>query len=221
MRQVEEGHPAGHVALGDRHHQAQVGLDQLGPGDVEVELDPAKEVVALTLGLRPVFRGDRLASDALAAQVLFGVGLVLADPDHGFDDLPVPPAVDLPRDRGRPLDLDADLPGLDPHGQVDFLGRGEERDPPDVLQVHPYRVVARGLQLLGAREPRAGAVARLLARHLDDLDPLLAEVVLEPGEELLDLFGGEVVVREHLQQVVGCDEPALAAPVGNGFARVF
>ena len=145
---------------------------------------------------------------------------MLADPNDGLHHLPESPTVDLPRHSGRALDLDADLTGLDPHGQVDLLGRREERDSADVLQVHPNGVVARGLQLLGAREPRAGAVARLLARHLDDLDALLAEVVLEPGEELLDLFGGKVVVREHLQQVVGCDEPALAASIGDGFARV-
>src|SRR5690606_20338123 len=44
LDQVQERHPPAHIPLGDAHHQAQVGLDQLPPGLLVALLDPLGEL---------------------------------------------------------------------------------------------------------------------------------------------------------------------------------
>ena len=67
---------------------------------------------------------------------------------------------------GREL-LGSEEAGLDALGEVDLLLGGEQRDLPDLLQVHAYRVGGRGLEgelfLLLA----AGVVLRLVVIHLE------------------------------------------------------
>ena len=90
--------PRPDVALGDRHHQAQVGLGQRGLG-------------------------------------------VLAVVDLALQPTPLGPIELVERRRwrsGRPAARPS-VPGLDALGQVDLFLRGEQRDPADLLEVHPHR----------------------------------------------------------------------------------
>src|SRR5205085_2391898 len=56
-----------------------------------------------------------------------------------------------------------------------------------------------------------GLLGELLAGDLDDLDALVAEVLLDLGQEVLDLLGREVLDGQALEQVLGRDEAALTA----------
>jgi hypothetical protein len=137
---------------------------------------------------------------------------VLADPGHELDHagqlLAVDPAVvlDVVAERG------GHLPGLDPHGEVDLLGRGEQGDLADLFEVHPDGVVRGGLEDVLVPRGRGGGVLQVVAGHLDDLDALLPEVLLDLGEELLDLLGADVLDREPLDQVLAGDEAPLPTP---------
>jgi len=108
-------------------------------------------------------------------------------------------------------------------GQVDLLGGGQQRDLADLLQVHPDRVVGGRLQELvvaGKADAAQLGFALLVAGDLDDLDALLAEMVLDLGQEVLDLLGGEVLHREAFEQLLGGDEAALASPGGDQLFRL-
>ena len=64
LGEIEERHPVGGVALGDRDHQAQVRLDQPLRGDPPVVLHPTEEPDRLRAGPWPVRPSDRLEADA-------------------------------------------------------------------------------------------------------------------------------------------------------------
>src|SRR5205807_8282244 len=49
------------------------------------------------------------------------------------------------------------------------------------------------------------------------LDALVAQVLLDLGQEVLDLFGGEVLDGKGFEEVLGRDEPALPAFRRDGF----
>ena len=96
-------------------------------------------------------------------------------------------------------------------GQVHLLRGVQERDLADLLQVHPDRVVRGGLEQVHL-DPHVGGGIRVLAGHLDDLDRLGGQVLLDLRQELFDLLGGEVVDRDRFEQVLRRDEahaPAL------------
>src|SRR4029450_7749213 len=114
----------------------------------------------------------------------------------------------------------ANPPRLDPPGEVDLLGGREERDLPDLLQVHPNGIVRGCLQEIDV-ELALGRRVDLVAGDLDDLDPLAAQVLLDLGEELLHLFGREVVDGNRFEQVVGGHEPALTPAGGDLLFRFF
>ena len=59
-----------------------------------------------------------------------------------------------------------------------------------------------------------GGGVGVLAGDLDDLDALGGQVLLDLGQELLDLLGGEVVDRDRFEQVLGGDEATLP-PLGG------
>ena len=101
-----------------------------------------------------------------------------------------------------------ELPRLDPPRQVDLLCSVQERDLADLLQVHPHRVVGRRLEQVDL-DPNLGGGVGVVAGDLDDLDPLGGQVLLDLGEELLDLLGCEIVDRDGFEQVLGGDETAL------------
>jgi hypothetical protein len=111
-----------------------------------------------------------------------------------------------------------ELPRLDPAGEIDLLGGGEERDLPDLLEVHAYRVVGRSLEEVDL-DPHVCGGIRLLPRDLDDLDALAAQMLLDLREELLHLLGGEVVDGNRLEKVLGGDESPLASASGDRFLR--
>ena len=90
--------------------------------------------------------------------------------------------------------------------------------PADLLQVHPNGVVRRCLQEVDVDLALSRGV-HLVAGDLDDLDPLVAKVLLDLGQELLDLFGREVVDGNRLEQVVRGHEAALTPAGGDLFLR--
>src|SRR4029453_16463252 len=103
-------------------------------------------------------------------------------------------------------------------GEVDPLGGREERDLADLLQVHPDGVVRGCLQEIHV-ELALGGPVDLVAGDLDDLDPLAAKVLLDLGQELLDLFGREVVDGNRFEQVIRGHEAALTPAGGDLFLR--
>ena len=141
LDQVEEQHPAAHVALRDRDHQAQVRLDQLALGELAVALDAVAASRASRLGLGAVALRDLVAADALdLAEGRRAGGRGSPRPSRrpcfsGF-------GLRLVVLAGR-LQRGGELAGLDPARQVDLLGGVEERDLADLLEVHPHRIVRR------------------------------------------------------------------------------
>ena len=95
---------------------------------------------------------------------------------------------------------------LDPLGQRDLLGPGEQRDLSHLRQVHPNRIVAgvrrcRRDRLvtarlcrpwLGGRRCRHGDLLARFGRRVDQFDPLL----LERHQEAVDFFGVDGFVGE-------------------------
>ncbi len=210
--------PRPDVALGDRDHQPQVRLDQFAFGELAVALHPSQEVVELLAALRFVGLGDPVSADALDLAEL--LGLMIADRDDRLDDLAQTLVVDAVVLLGQLAELGGELPGLDPPSQVHLLSGGEERDLPDLLQVHPDRVVRRRLQQVDVDLALRGRVD-LVAGDLDDLDPLAAQVLLDLGEEVLDLFGREVLDRDGFEDVFGGHEAPLTSASGDLFLRFF
>ncbi len=142
----------------------------------------------------------------------FRVELVLADPDHGANHQTEPLLVDPVRGTDCGKHLGGVPPGLHPRGQVDLLGGGEEADFGDVVQVQPDRIV--GEDLVPAPPDPAWFSSLVFGRlpwDLEDLDALLTKVLLDVGEEGLDLFGAEVFCGKSLDKLSGGDEAALPA----------
>src|SRR5512132_94532 len=190
LDQIEEQHPAAYVPLRDRDHQAQVRLDQLALRELSVAFDAAQEVVERLAGLRLVGLADPVPPDPLDLAEL--LHLMIADRDdrlgHQAKALLVDPVLLLRElaEHGR------ELARLDAPGEIDLLGGREEGDLADLLQVHPDGVVRGRLQEIHV-ELALGGPVDLVAGDLDDLDPLAAKMLLDLGQELLDLFGSEVV----------------------------
>ena len=105
------------------------------------------------------------------------------------------------------------LTRLDPPREVHLLGRVEERNLADLLEVHPHHVVRRCAEEVDL-DPDLGRGIRVVAGDLDDLDVLGRQMLLDLGEELLDLFGREVLDRDGLEEVLRRDESSLA-PSGD------
>src|SRR4029450_3569793 len=169
LDQVQEQHAATDVPLRDRDHEAQVRLDQLALGELAVAFDAAQEVVELLAGLRLVGLADAVPPDPLDLAEL--LDLVLADRDDGLGHLAQALLVDPVLLLGQLAEHGRELPRLDPPSEVDFLGGREERDLPDLLQVHPNGIVRGCLQEIDVELALGGRVD-LVAGDLDDLDPL-------------------------------------------------
>ncbi len=177
-------------------------------------MDPAEELGRLLQALRAVAPPNHLPPDAFVGQALLRVELVFPDGDHG----PQHPAESLrvdPARRGQGGQHDArQFSGFDPHGEVHLLGGGEERDPTDLLQIHPDGVVAGVLEgILPARRRHAvgpGHPVEVLRRDVDDLDALFAELLLQPDQEVLDLLGCQGGLGKCVEQIVRGDETAVA-----------
>ena len=116
----------------------------------------------------------------------------------------------LPSSATCDLERGGELPRLDPAGQVDLLRGRQERDLADLLQVHAHRVVRRRAQQVDL-DPDLGGGVGVVAGDLDRLDADRGQVLLDLGEDVLDLLGREVVDRQGFQQVLGGDEAALPA----------
>src|SRR5205823_673111 len=211
LDQVQEQHPPSDVALGDRDDQAEVRLDQLLLGELTVALDTTTEVVELFLGLRAEALRHLVAADPL--DLAERRELMLADLpdllDQELEDLRL--RFDVFGDvmlQGR-----RQLPRLDPPRQVHLLGRVEERDLADLLEVHPHHVVRRCAEEIDL-DPDLGGGIRIVTGDLDDFDVLPCQMLLDLGEELLDLFGREVLDGDGLEEVLRRDESSLA-PSGD------
>src|SRR5436190_14816920 len=163
LDQVEEQHAAADVALRDRHHEPQVGLDQALLGELPVALDQLE--VAAQAGADRALRRQLLRSEEA---------------------------------------------GLDAFREVDLFLCGEERYAPDLLQVHPYRVVRRRLQrrfLFGRRGARGRLVLEVVLGRLDDLDALVADESQDRVHRLRRKFRG----RHRSADVLRREEPGLLA----------
>src|SRR6266545_3795347 len=194
LGQVEEGHAAGDVMLGDGDHQTQVGLDQPPLGHARVALHPAEQVDHLRPFPRLVAPADRLSPDALEVEPLLRVELVVADTDHRVHHPAEPLAVHPPREGDGCQQIARELPRLEAHGQVDLLRGGQEGDSADLLEVHPDGVVGGTLEKLlpaaPARTVGLDPALLVLPRDVDDLDASAPEDLLHVCQELLDLLGG-------------------------------
>src|SRR2546422_1742739 len=97
--------------------------------------------------------------------------------------------------------------------QVDLLFGGKERDLPDLLEVHPDRVIDRDTLRLG-RLFLLLALALLLGLLgvFDDIDPLLQEPGIDAVDELDILLG----LRKLLQDVVVRQKPLFFAQLDQG-----
>ena len=103
------------------------------------------------------------------------------------------------------------LPRLDPSRQVHLLGGVEERDLADLLEVHPHHVV-RGCAEEVDLDADLGRGIGIVTGYLDDLDAFGRQMLLDLGEELLDLFRREVFDGDRLEEVLRRDESSLAPP---------
>src|SRR6266480_6518242 len=144
LDQVEEQHAAPYVALRDGYDEPKIGLDQLVPRELTVALDPAQPILELELRLRSVRLGDLVPADAL--DLAERRELVIADLPDVRRGQPEPLRIGLTFRDDLRLQLRAELPRLDPASQIHLLGAGQQRDPPDLLEVHPHRVTRRGLE---------------------------------------------------------------------------
>ncbi len=180
LDEVQEQHAAAHVALGDRHHQPQVRLDELALGDLPVTFDRLQVAAHLRGGLAG----------------------------------------------GRRELLGGEQAGLDPLGEVDLLLRGQQRDLPDLLEVHAHRVGGRRLErqllLLTTTPGEQVVLLGVLPTRLENLDALVVED-LQDGVGLLRWQLGRL---EGDRDVLGSEETDLLASgdevldlVHLGFAR--
>jgi hypothetical protein len=145
------------------------------------------------------------------------VELVLADQGHGVNHEAESLLVDPVRRIDGGKQLGGEPSGLHPHGQVNLLGGGKQGDSADVLQVHPNWIVG-GCVVPAPRDLSAflSLLFGLLPRDLEDLDALLAKVLLHVHEEALDLFAAELVHGKPLEKVLGGNEAALLPPRRDG-----
>ena len=158
------------------------------------------------LGPIGLLLGERVTADALH----------LAErPDLVVPDLPDPRGgepealgVGLALHRDLRLELRAELPGLDPAGEVDLLRRIQQGDLPDLLQVHPDRIVRGRLERVHL-DPDLRHGVRIITRELDDLDALGVEMLRQLREDVLHLVGCDL--RERLEDIAGSDEASFAA----------
>ena len=133
LGEIEERHSVRGIPLGDRDHEAQVCLDQPLLGEVVIALYPPQELDRLRAGPRPIGPSDLLEPNALVLQLVLRVQLVLADPEHGVNHEAEPLLVEPVRGVDGGKQLGGEPSRLYPHGQVDLLGGGKERDLADVL----------------------------------------------------------------------------------------
>ena len=106
------------------------------------------------------------------------------------------------------LELRAELPGLDPPREVDLLRRVQQRDLPDLLEVHPDGIVGRRLEGVDLDADLRHGIG-VVARKLDDLDALRVQVVRDLCEHVLDLIGRDLGQR--LEEIARRDEATFAA----------
>jgi hypothetical protein len=214
LGQIEERHSMRRIPLGDRDHQAQVRLDQPLRGDLTVVLHPPEELDHLRTGPRPIRPSHFLQAPVL--KLPLRVELVLADQGHGVNHEAESLLVDPVRRIDGGKQLGGEPSGLHPHGQVNLLGGGKQGDSADVLQVHPNWIVG-GCVVPAPRDLSAflSLLFGLLPRDLEDLDALLAKVLLHVHEEALDLFAAELVHGKPLEKVLGGNE-ALLPPRRDG-----
>ncbi len=106
------------------------------------------------------------------------------------------------------LQLRAELPSLDPPREVHLLRRVQQRDLPDLLQVHPDRVVGGRLERVDLDADLRHGIG-VVPGKLDDLDARGVQVVGQLRENVLDLIGRDL--RQCLEDVARCDEAAFAA----------
>jgi hypothetical protein len=198
------------VPLGDRDHQAKVRLDESRLGQPAIGLHPPQEPDRLGAVLGPIGTSHLLQADALVPKLSPRVELMLADPDHRANHETEPLLVDPVRRVGCGEHRGGEVPGLHPHGQVDLLGGGEEADLGDVVQVQPDRIVGRDL-VSALPDPAWSSylVFGRLPSDLEELDALLAKVLLHVHEEGLHLFGAEGLGGNPPDKVTGGDEAAV------------
>ena len=148
-------------------------------------------------------------------EALGRIELVLADPHHARDEASEPPFVDRTRSAGRREELLRKYTSLQPHGQVDFLGSGEERGLADLLHVDAGEIDDRLLHELVdlAARPRS---LQSSGRWFNDADAVFAQLPLGLDEELPDLSGSEPQVRDGLGQFLWVDEASFASECGEG-----
>ena len=171
--------------------------------------------VQIVVGLGTVGLGDLLPADAL--HLVERRELVVADLPH-FDHAHlqrVGVGFDLFLGVHLQLHAGGHLARLDTPRQIDLLGGVEQRNLADLLEVHAHRVVGGRLQQVDLDAHLGGGIG-LFARDLDDLDALAGEVLLDLGQELLDLFGSEVVDGDGFEEVLGGDETTFPPFGGDG-----
>src|SRR2546423_3747104 len=251
LDQVEEGHAAPDVLLRDRHDQPQVGLGQpllrLVRALVALGQPVPRDAIRLErlsaharsrpIGDAPALRGSGVGEVGQLAQVgqaeqlqrdvlLLTLALDRRQPlDHFGQQLvdrtlaPVQLFDDVQR-----LHRIVQRLGLDRLRQLDLVVRRQQRDAPDLLQVHAHRVVQ------GDRVHHLDVEEHLVVDLLHLFEVLLAvgdfdPDLLERGEDPEDLVWLGVDLGEALEDVVGRQVALLFALddelLGRGHKLVF
>ena len=180
LDEVEEEHAAADVAFRDRHHETQVGLDQLAPRGQVVALD--------ALGERDLLGGGEQRHTADLAQVgAHRIGArwrTVASSSSSRDDLE---AVGVARHAGRgELTAEPDAPA--PAGALVHLDArhdeaGRRKPAPEQIGIEPRAVHAVGRGEDRAAQPHGGALGRHFV--LSFRRCLVREERLEGSERLL------------------------------------
>ena len=238
LDEVEEGHAAPDVFLGDGHHESQVGFGEpplglvcalvaLGQSAVSDPIDLQRlrsnsrrrgsVGPAPTLGCGGVEQARQPGEVVEAQQLLRDVRL-LALALHGRQPLDhlwqhlVDGALAAVRllDHVQRLERVVQGLGLDRLGELDLVVGGEQADAPDLLEVHAHRVVERD------RVHHLDVEQHLVVDLLDLFEVLLAVGDLDPdllegGEDAEDLVGLRVDLGEALEDVVGREVALLLA----------
>ena len=176
LDEVEEEHAAADVAFRDRHHETQVGLDQLAARGRVVALD--------ALGQRDLLGGGEQRDTADLAQVGAHRILVVVD----GDDLE---AVGVARHVGRgELTAEPDAPataGALVHLDARHDEAGRRKPAPEQIGIEPRPVHTVGRGEDRAAQPHGGALGRHFV--LSFRRCLVPEERLEGSERLLVGFG--------------------------------